>query len=172
MIIGSSQLSFGRVKSLARITQLVKGCSRTGAHSCGTPDCPLNSRACFDALESWRVPSTKTSKALLLEHSFKKLYNVNTRVSLLNSGVKQQWAEGTQDTDPTDYRPWTPAVFLPPLLAPSPGGSSLGPTLHEALSTSYSPHTGPSSSSPCPQKMDYFCASTVILHSIYLCCVR
>lgn len=73
MIIGSFQLSLGMAKSLARITQLVKGYSRTGAHSYGTPDCALNSRARFDALESWQVPSTNTTKALLLEHSFKKL---------------------------------------------------------------------------------------------------
>ncbi|KAF5920814.1 hypothetical protein HPG69_003609 [Diceros bicornis minor] len=46
-----------------------------------------------------------------------------------------------------------------------------GPCPPRSLSASDFPHTGPSSSSPCPQKMDYFCASTVILHSIYLCCV-
>lgn len=61
------------------------------------------------------------------------------------------------------------ASAAPP--APIPGGSSVGSALHEALSIT-TLLTPALTSSPCPQKLDYFCASTVILHSVYLCCVR
>lgn len=50
---------------------------------------------------------------------------------------------------------------------PHPCGSSVGlPLCYVPL-----PHLA-LPGSPYPQKMDYFCASAVILYSIYLCCVR
>ncbi|KAF4787534.1 Post-GPI attachment to protein factor 3 [Turdus rufiventris] len=66
----------------------------------------------------------------------------------------------TRDTALTEVREWHPQSVPKAPRGPVPDPS---PASHTASMAQ---------PSQIPQKLDYFCASAVVLHSVYLCCVR